>query len=62
MHTVKRALKKGGVFMMDLSILVFFQRWLIDNKHEMKHYRNEHTREGDLERHPPQKGLSQIDC
>lgn len=48
--------------MMDLSILVFFQRWLIDNKHEMKHYRNEDTREGDLERHPLQKVLSQIDC
>lgn len=39
--------------MMDLSILVFFQRWMIEKKHELKHYRHEHISEGDLYRHPP---------
>jgi len=39
--------------MMDLSILVFFQRWLMDIKNELKHYEHENTSEGDLHRHPP---------
>jgi hypothetical protein len=53
MHKYNRLLKKGGVFMMDLSILVFFQRWLIEKDKELKHYRHERISEGDLHRHPP---------
>jgi hypothetical protein len=44
---------KGGVFMMDLSILVFFQRWLIEKDRELRQNKHEHISEGDLYRHPP---------
>ena len=40
--------------MMDLSILVFFQRWLIEKEKEQKHYRHKQFSEGDLHRHPPE--------
>lgn len=39
--------------MMDLSVLVFFQRWLIDNKKELDHSMTDSVSEGDLKRHPP---------
>ncbi len=40
--------------MMDLSILVFFQRWLIASNKELNSHRmSDHRNEGDLNGHPP---------
>jgi len=40
--------------MMDLSILVFFQRWLIENKKEQNNHGMSDSRtEGTLNGHPP---------
>ena len=40
--------------MMDLSILVFFQRWLIDNEKENNnHGMSDRKNEGSLNGHPP---------
>lgn len=40
--------------MMDLSVLVFFQRWLIDNNKELNnHGMSDHKTEGSLNGHPP---------
>jgi hypothetical protein len=41
--------------MMDLSILVFFQQWIIARNQEMNHNTIELSSEGDLNRHPPQQ-------
>ncbi len=40
--------------MMDLSILVFFQRWMIASKNEMNsHNMSDRSNEGTLTGHPP---------
>lgn len=40
--------------MMDLSILVFFQRWLIASDKELNSHRmSDHRNEGSLTGHPP---------
>ncbi|MDD2999379.1 MAG: hypothetical protein PHV05_10000 [Candidatus Riflebacteria bacterium] len=39
--------------MMDLSILVFFQRWLIESNKELNHGMSDRNNEGSQTGHPP---------
>ncbi|GAB4268436.1 MAG: hypothetical protein Kow0029_03820 [Candidatus Rifleibacteriota bacterium] len=42
--------------MMDLSVLVFFQKWLIENRKELDHSMT-NSSGGDQGRHPPDQRL-----
>lgn len=45
--------------MMDLSILVFFQRWLIDRNNEMNcHYMSDRKYESSPNGHPPKDSVT----